>query len=115
MGGVLNMREILPRMDESQGWKCCLDGDNPVACASIHPSVTNGEKSPPGEGRSMKSNVGFGTFRGSVFFLIFLSTATPTLGQSAGDATAPQTQQPAPTPEAKSAAPADASKVIQTK
>ncbi|HET6932480.1 MAG TPA: LssY C-terminal domain-containing protein [Candidatus Acidoferrum sp.] len=63
----------------------------------------------------MNSKASFGTFRGSVFFLIFLSSVTPTLGQSAGDASSPQTQQPAATTDTKSAVPADSSKVIQTK
>jgi hypothetical protein len=60
----------------------------------------------------MKSNAGLGIFLGSVFFL---SAAIPTLAQSNGNVSSPTSQQPAVATEAKAAAPADASKVIQTK
>jgi hypothetical protein len=63
----------------------------------------------------MKSKVSFGTFLGSSFFVYFLSGAIPTLAQSTGDVSSPQSQQPAVSTETKPATPTDASKVIQTK
>ena len=63
----------------------------------------------------MVSKARLGTFLGSVIFLFSLSTATCALAQSTGDETSALPQQTAPTPEAKTAAPADAGTATQTK
>jgi len=60
----------------------------------------------------MKSKSGLGLFLGSA---IFLSALIPALAQSTGDVSSPPAQQPAVAAEAKTAALANAGKVIQTK
>jgi hypothetical protein len=63
----------------------------------------------------MKRKARFGTFLGSTFFLFCLFPLIPSLAQSPGDASSPQTQQPAVSTEVKAPTSADAGKVIQTK
>jgi hypothetical protein len=63
----------------------------------------------------MKSKASLGTLLGSPFFLFFLPPAIPTLAQSAGEVSSPQSQQPASSTEAKPSATNDANKVIQRK
>ena len=60
----------------------------------------------------MKSKSGLGLFLGSA---IFLSALIPALAQSTGDVSSPPAQQPAVAAEAKTVAPPNAGKVIQTK
>jgi LssY C-terminus len=70
------------------------------------------KESPPRKERFMKSKSGLGLFLGSA---IFLSALIPALAQSTGDVSSPPAQQPAVAAEAKTAALANAGKVIQTK
>jgi len=63
----------------------------------------------------MKSKASLGTFLGFAFFLFFLSPAIPASAQSVGDEGAPKPQLPVNSTDAKTPAPADAGKVIQTK
>jgi hypothetical protein len=63
----------------------------------------------------MKCKARLRTFLGSAVFLLFLSAAIPALSQSVGDEGASKSQQVAASTDAKAPAPADASKVIQTK
>jgi LssY-like putative type I secretion system component LssY len=63
----------------------------------------------------MKCKARLRTFLGSAVFLFFLSAAIPALSQSVGDEGAPKSQQLATLTDAKTPAPADAGKVIQTK
>jgi hypothetical protein len=72
-------------------------------------------EAPPGEERLMKGKASLGTFLGLAMILFFLSTAIPTLPQSTGEMSSPQSQQPASTADVKPATPGNAGKVIQTK
>jgi hypothetical protein len=63
----------------------------------------------------MKCKARLRTFLGFAVFLFFLSAAIPALSQSVGDEGAPKSQQLATPTDAKTPAPADAGKVIQTK